>query len=528
MKKIKRKITWICILMGLLIFIQFPVLAEKEAKIMEIGSNGSQILLYVKGIEGKVKSSKALIGNKECVVKNITNLSEGRVPLKTLILIDNSISIPEADRNTIKEILLEMIAGRSRGELFSVASFSESIDVKTDFTDDYTVLKNAIDELEYVDQETYLTDVLYELLHDNFNKDGEDAYIRILVISDGVDNKSIGYTADELSGLLKEQKIPIYCIGITNSSKSNDEQLKNMFAISRQTNADSFLLSEMDDAMAVLDVLALDRGIVCFTVQPDFSLQDGSQKTIALNIESASENISVMADQVRMPQKAVKEADATEHPEKETVEQHDRMNPSDFSEPMQPPPEDSMPKKSLPGNLLLALAIGIVVIIGGVLFILYFVRKKRRDSATQNAIDPFATAFANEQKLEKTVQMFEQTPLKRKNGSTLYMWEQENHYTLILTDAASPDKIFQKPIQDRLVIGRSPDHADICIDYERTVSAQHCAIEQRNGRFFLIDLQSSNGTFLNGSRVLSEEEIYSGCNLRMGRAEMIVEFSMEG
>ena len=73
------------------------------------------------------------------------------------------------------------------------------------------------------------------------------------------------------------------------------------------------------------------------------------------------------------------------------------------------------------------------------------------------------------------------------------------------------------------MIGRLAAQCDICIDYDRSVSSRHCAIEKRGERFFLIDLQSSNGTFLNESKVLSEVEIYSGSIIKMGRVEMRVE-----
>jgi hypothetical protein len=57
-------------------------------------------------------------------------------------------------------------------------------------------------------------------------------------------------------------------------------------------------------------------------------------------------------------------------------------------------------------------------------------------------------------------------------------------------------------------IGRSLEN-DIIIP-EKTVSTKHAIIEYRRGCYYLIDNQSSNGTFLNGSRIPSQITLKSG------------------
>ena len=90
---------------------------------------------------------------------------------------------------------------------------------------------------------------------------------------------------------------------------------------------------------------------------------------------------------------------------------------------------------------------------------------------------------------------------------------------------ASPARSFSRRIDNRIVIGRSRARTDICIDYDNSVSGQHCAIELRGNQFYLIDLQSSNGTYVEGNRVLSDIEIRSGCVIRLGNIHLSVEIS---
>lgn len=57
----------------------------------------------------------------------------------------------------------------------------------------------------------------------------------------------------------------------------------------------------------------------------------------------------------------------------------------------------------------------------------------------------------------------------------------------------------------RLIIGRSPD-ADVVID-NTAVSRQHTSIELRDGRHYLADLKSTNGTSVNGKKIASKVPI---------------------
>ena len=57
----------------------------------------------------------------------------------------------------------------------------------------------------------------------------------------------------------------------------------------------------------------------------------------------------------------------------------------------------------------------------------------------------------------------------------------------------------QKP----LVVGRG-NHADACVE-DDTLSSSHFLILNQGADFFAMDLRSSNGTSVNGSRVLSHK-----------------------
>jgi hypothetical protein len=66
-----------------------------------------------------------------------------------------------------------------------------------------------------------------------------------------------------------------------------------------------------------------------------------------------------------------------------------------------------------------------------------------------------------------------------------------------------------------VTLGRSPDCALVFCD--DTVSRHHARLELREGRWFLVDLDSSNGTLVNGRRV-RDAEVRAGDEIQLGAA----------
>lgn len=98
-------------------------------------------------------------------------------------------------------------------------------------------------------------------------------------------------------------------------------------------------------------------------------------------------------------------------------------------------------------------------------------------------------------------------------------------YQLKLYDLNSPGVMYQVNLSDRVVIGRRSG-CDICIP-NGTLSGEHCEILLKNGKMYLHDLNSTNGTYLNGNTArVTEEELKSGSIFEMGairlKAELVV------
>ena len=86
-------------------------------------------------------------------------------------------------------------------------------------------------------------------------------------------------------------------------------------------------------------------------------------------------------------------------------------------------------------------------------------------------------------------------------------------YYLTVENALDEEKVFR--LDDRLTIGRTSDNDIKLLD--PIVSRQHAVVYIKQGKAFLEDQGSTNGTFLNGEKI-EKEALSNGDKLRMGRA----------
>lgn len=74
--------------------------------------------------------------------------------------------------------------------------------------------------------------------------------------------------------------------------------------------------------------------------------------------------------------------------------------------------------------------------------------------------------------------------------------------------------------RERFVLGKS-DAADGVISFDKTISREHCRVDWQKGGYTVTDLQSKNGTCLNGARLISGRPypVRNGDILRMSKLD---------
>ena len=73
-----------------------------------------------------------------------------------------------------------------------------------------------------------------------------------------------------------------------------------------------------------------------------------------------------------------------------------------------------------------------------------------------------------------------------------------------------------------ITIGRDDSVADACVALDRYVSRKHALVRVEEGTILLSDLQSRNGTKLNGQPVDRETQLVAGAPFVVGRTVLRV------
>ncbi len=99
----------------------------------------------------------------------------------------------------------------------------------------------------------------------------------------------------------------------------------------------------------------------------------------------------------------------------------------------------------------------------------------------------------------------------------------KNRFTLIVVSKTKNTTERIDLTSARITIGRA-DTNDIVLE-DQTVSRNHAVLESNNGRLWLFDLDSTNGTFVNNRLVERQTHVNSGDVLAIGTGHEIRVYS---
>lgn len=432
--------------------------AAESPALLESRVSGQSVILYT--CDTGSAGAQARIAFEDITGVTVDG-QDGTLLVTTWLLLDNSLSIKQADQAMAKQLLKDLVSSRSPNEVFTLCTFSDHLNPILQESQDYSELKQAIDHIQRNDQVTYLTDCLDELL--TFETARTDVrYVRVVVISDGVDNNPGGITRDELEKKLEKTNFPIYSVGCT----GNAQELKEMYAISRQTNAEHWALSEAQES-DIMSVMGKDEMPVRITIPIPDALCDGATKGVQVTFDDGT----VIQTQVDMPFGAI--AAPAPEPVPEPA-------PKPTPVPTPPPVEEAEEKRTaadwmrehwLP-IVIFSFAIAALAVAG-----YFFLQRKR----TQE--DP------------------------------------------VPEDAAGPvqDKKINPP-PGSIYLGREKEGNDITIDHSM-ISKRHCAIAVSGESITVYDLESLNGTQVDDVKIErgGHRQAQNGSTLTLADMEFRIE-----
>lgn len=477
---------------------------QGESRLMQSFTVGNVVRAYIRNgaLDG---TSTYQIGQIACEDIRSCGIGEDSSPVRTLILLDNSMSMTKDLRQPILDTIKKIIEGHGENEQFRIGTVSTTVEyLSDDFIDDYRALVNSVDSISFNDQDTNLYNILYDIIKELDSMD-YNGYVRILIFADGVDDTEIGYTDSELIKLMNTRNYPIYSFGVQN--KSNAKLLENMFAISRQTAGDYLLLSK-DNMEEVLGVVAADSAITVVSATIPEDAQDGQRKSSRLTLANGS-NVEF---EVKTPFYIKPAAPPTP--------------PIPDPEPTEEPPQPDPWWVKLQDPKIIAAIIAAVLILIGLIWLLVYNLVFRNKKKPQEMMMPTVNLSAGAGETE----LFGYGTGAQNNGTeqlTPSVSDGRKKYMFLMTDTADEYRSFRCELIDEVTIGRMEDN-HIIIGDDNSVHRHHSVVSVKNGSFYYTDLKDvKNRSAINGVllKPTIPQLVVSNSVVTIGRHSYTITFS---
>ena len=100
---------------------------------------------------------------------------------------------------------------------------------------------------------------------------------------------------------------------------------------------------------------------------------------------------------------------------------------------------------------------------------------------------------------------------------------------LCLRSGALAGRIYGCPAGAAVVVGRNPSRSNLPLPQYEKVSSVHCRLEGTDGALWVTDLGSTNGTFVNGTRLAPNQPapLREGDTLMLGTEDCLFRIAFE-
>lgn len=511
---------------------------------------------YADNIDGL--TAEAYLNDEQLNIEGLYKASDINTKTNYLFLVDESTSISSGEMKKIKEALRAAANNISGSDTMSIIAFGENTEVRADHTTDKAVLENAISTLNNNKEGTVFFDVI--------KKAGEICNTAplernlVFVISDGVDFNVGGYTYEEIQKYILEKDITIFAVALGDIS---DENIDRFGKLARSNNG--FIevcdLNNIDDnILSLMNRVKNSYGIVMNSknnrvvsdtadrLTVNFSANGKStslEKSVASKkwIEDNEAPTIISAEQksnssilIKFSENVVN-ADITDNYKLLLSKRHELKADTVKYDETQHTAElvfekgvfsgnykiscvnitdDSMEQNPVSGEIEqqfrgrsyeiflfenaateygLLILIFILIVAG---IVAYAVINKRKGIVIHDKKVTFRDNIVEKERII--------TP-------------QTTNISLAVTGPGGLNKKINKEMYKSIIVGRS-DSCDISFS-DNALSRQHFAIEENDGIFTITDLNTLNGTTVNGVRLTSRVKLENGDVIIAGNEKFV-------
>lgn len=415
------------------------------------------------------------VGEQPAKLFGIERFSETGEGVGYIFLVDVSKSLRSRQLVQIKRALHLWVDGMRENDRAALITFGHEVQHELQFTDDHFKLFSTINLLATTDRETSLYHGLLEAISIGRSR-GPDLPARraIVVFSDGIDDSVAGVSLDDVSRQIREYRVPIYSIGFaTEPLNERKREGLNVLSILARESGGYFVQGDANQLESAYQQQheRIDQAYRLRIDCPD-CVADGKLQHLSVTWSDGERTLSDGFDMRLLPKHKVSQA-----PQPATSGENDTA-----------------------GWRILIFATGLLAFLIG-LVLLY------RHRLTW-----------------KYQQQSEATPQPSPAASPSVPATVDFQVKLTVVAGLQKGKVYRMAIAERVTMGRAAN-CDLVLDDDVEISGQHAILRRVGGKLSIRDLNSTNGTLVNGVPIHNEYPLRNGDLILLGRTELRLEFA---
>lgn len=444
----------------------YPLADEIKVYLDILDENEEQ----VQGLSLNELGLTANLGQKSCRIRGFKPFVQTDEGVAYVFLVDVSKSLTEEEFHQMKEALGIWVGAMTDKDRAAVVTFGESVRVVQDYTGDQRVLQKAIDLLYPKDLKTQLHRGLAKAIELGRRSDPQLPTRRVIItLSDGREDYTGGMVKDEVLAMLAEDRIPIYALGFYRPPLSAEKQkyLDVLGEFARRSGGDYWQMNSTPIAQAYSDVRRRILQSYVVSVAWQEQVMDGSVAHLRLNLTQGGKALSDGID-LRLVAAAAG-ADA---------------------------------ERGSKGKWVIFVIIGLLIL--GSLVVVFLKYKTMHSNYPVEEVIAEEESEAEVDKPSLPGIKIRITPTGKNEG----------------------DQAFELKLVDRITLGREKAENDLSFK-DQEISRKHCELTREEDLVFIRDLDSRNGTYVNGVPISSRHRLDNGDVIVIGRTELRISFDSQ-
>ena len=452
-----------------------PALATGSAQLVRTFVTGNTLYTYVvmDEVDQPITQAEAKIGTQSFPASGkLETVQQAGFPVSYLLLVDNSTSMPKY-RDTLVAFARQLAQCGGEHTTFLLATFGEEFSVVNE-TVSADQLEQEMAAIPFDEQATRLHSCISQALDyfESLPRQGNELRCMV-VLSDAVEYDADGsVTYEELLERLGSSDIMLHSIGVG----QQEAALTALGKLASASGGTHQRAADEEQAREAAEVLSEENGSMLVT---GFDLTGCSS---AGEAQSVSVTFAANGALVCRAESTVDLPELESKPETPDVSQP--LPPSGISAPSGSSGTGDQKEAAKPLPLLPVIGIIVVLVVAGATALLYSRKKKPAPSAPQSS-------------------------------EGIFLRIEDLTGCLVGTQT-------ERCLTGQLIVGRDPS-CDIVLD-DPSVSRRHARVFLAEGRVYLEDLGSQNGTMVNGAAIHMPCQLRSGDELAAGEARWKLKF----